>query len=119
MAPASVGVASPRKIVPSTRKIRMIEGTMPRTQRQISGQPRSVRASGGSAGTSCGQRKLTMSTHTANSATWMKLGPMAPRYMSPTERPSWSASTTSTSDGGMSCVIVPEAAITPVVCRTE
>ena len=39
---------------------------------------------------------------------------MAPRYMSPTERPSWSASTTSTSEGGMSCVMVPEAAITPV-----
>ena len=36
------------------------------------------------------------------------------RYMSPTERPSWSARMTSTSDGGISCVIVPEAAMTPV-----
>jgi len=41
-------------------------------------------------------------------------GPQAPLYMSPTERPSWSASTTSTSEGGTSCVIVPEAASTPV-----
>ena len=49
----------------------------------------------------------------------MRLGPIAPSYMSPTERPSWSASTTSTSDGGMSCVMVPEAAITPVVWRVE
>ena len=29
----------------------------------------------------------------------------------------WSASTMSTSDGGMTCVIVPEAAITPVAMR--
>jgi hypothetical protein len=34
--------------------------------------------------------------------------------MSPTERPSWSASTISTRDGGISCVMVPEAAMTPV-----
>ena len=34
--------------------------------------------------------------------------------MSPTDRPSWSASTTSTSDGGTSWVMVPEAASTPV-----
>ena len=54
-----------------------------------------------------------------NSAIWMRLGPIAPAYMSPTERPSWSASTTSTSDGGISCVIVPEAAITPMVWRVE
>ena len=41
-------------------------------------------------------------------------GPIAARYMSPTERPSWSARMTSTSDGGISWVIVPEAAMTPV-----
>ena len=39
--------------------------------------------------------------------------------MSPTERPSWSASTTSTSDGGISWVMVPEAAMTPMVCRVS
>ena len=78
-----------------------------------------MRASSGSAGTSFGQITLTISTQTQNSATWMMLGPIAPAYMSPTERPSWSASTTSTSEGGISCVIVPEAAITPIVCRVE
>ena len=30
--------------------------------------------------------------------------------MSPTERPSWSASTISTSDGGMACASVPDSA---------
>ena len=44
-------------------------------------------------------------------------GPTAPRYMSPTETPIWSASTISTSDGGMTWVMVPEAAITPVPMR--
>ena len=47
------------------------------------------------------------------------LGPMAPAYMSPTDFPSTSASTTSTSEGGMSWVMVPEAAITPMVWRVE
>jgi hypothetical protein len=41
----------------------------------------------------------------------------APSYMSPTERPSWSAITISTSDGGMIWARVPEAAITPVATR--
>jgi len=62
---------------------------------------------------------LTMKTQPQNRATWMMLGPIAPAYMSPTERPIWSASTTNTSDGGMSCVMVPEAAITPMVWRVE
>jgi hypothetical protein len=34
--------------------------------------------------------------------------------MAPTDWPSWAASTISTSDGGMTCVMVPEAAMTPV-----
>jgi hypothetical protein len=78
-----------------------------------------VRASRGSGGTSFGQMTLTIATQPQNKRTWMMLGPMAPAYMSPTERPSWSASTTSTSDGGMSWVMVPEAAITPMVWRVE
>jgi hypothetical protein len=41
-------------------------------------------------------------------------GPHAPLYIWPTDTPSWSASTTSTSDGGTSWVMVPEAASTPV-----
>ena len=41
-------------------------------------------------------------------------GISAPAYMSPTERPSWSASTISTSDGGIACASVPEAVMVPV-----
>ena len=92
---------------------------MPRRHFRHSAQPFRVRASGGSAGTSCGRTMLRKNTQPANNASWMRLGPIAPLYMSPTERPSWSASTTSTSEGGMSWVMVPEAAITPVVWRTE
>ena len=41
----------------------------------------------------------------------------APAYMSPTERPSWSAMMISTSDGGMICASVPDAAIVPEATR--
>jgi len=41
----------------------------------------------------------------------------APLYMSPTERPNWSAMMISTSEGGMICASVPEAAITPEASR--
>ena len=41
----------------------------------------------------------------------------APAYMSPTDLPSWSAMTISTSDGGMICASVPDAAITPEASR--
>ena len=44
-------------------------------------------------------------------------GMMAPAYMSPTERPSWSASTMRTRLGGMIWASVPEAAMTPVASR--
>ena len=74
-----------------------------------------MRASIGSAGTSFGHITLTIATQMTNSTTWMMLGPIAPAYMSPTDLPSWSASTTSTSDGGINCVIVPEAATVPVM----
>ena len=117
MAPASVGVARPMKIVPSTRKMRTTDGTMPHSTRLISGQPFRVRASGGSGGIAFGRNSDTAKMNAMNSSTCRIDGPIAPRYMSPTERPIWSASTTRTSDGGMSCVIVPEAAITPVARR--
>ena len=57
---------------------------------------------------------LTMKIQVQNRPTRMKLGMKAPAYMSPTDFPIASASTTSTSDGGMICVMVPDAAITPV-----
>ncbi len=41
-------------------------------------------------------------------------GSSAPRYMSPTDRPSWSAITMSTSEGGTICARDPDAAIAPV-----
>ncbi len=41
----------------------------------------------------------------------------APAYMSPTERPSWSAMMMSTRDGGMIWARVPEAAMTPLARR--
>ena len=46
--------------------------------------------------------------------TSMKAGTKAPLYMSPTLRPSWSAMMISTSEGGMICASVPEAAMTPL-----
>ena len=55
MAPASVGVARPMKIVPSTRKISTTEGIMPHRTRLISFQPISPRASGGSGGMAFGR----------------------------------------------------------------
>ena len=45
---------------------------------------------------------------------FLVLGTMMFGIATPTERPSWSASTIRTSDGGTSCVIVPDAASTPV-----
>jgi hypothetical protein len=46
-------------------------------------------------------------------------GMNAPLKRSPTETPSWSASTISTMLGGMICPSVPLAAITPVESRTS
>ena len=68
IAPASVGVARPRKMVPSTRKISTSDGTMPQSTLAISAQPRSVRASGGSAGTRCGCRIETARMKSRKSA---------------------------------------------------
>ena len=104
-------------MVPSTRKISTSDGTMPQSTLEISGQPRSVRASGGSGGTLCGCTIDTARMNSRNSPICSTDGPIAPRYMSPTETPIWSASTISTSDGGITWVIVPEAAITPVPIR--
>jgi hypothetical protein len=54
MAPPSVGVAMPRKMVPSTRKIRNSGGTSTSSTRISSLPPRRLRASGGSAGAEAG-----------------------------------------------------------------
>ena len=119
IAPASVGVARPMKMVPSTMKISASEGTMPRDASSTAAASRAACAlPAASAGTSCGRTMLRMKTQPANSSTWTMLAPVAPIYMSPGELPSWSASTISTSEGGMSWVMVPDAAMTPVAWRT-
>src|SRR4029453_19675731 len=104
----------PSRMVPSTMKISTSDGTIDTMQRMNSRPTLAVRTSLGRAGTFSGQTMLTMKIHRQNSPTRMKLGMKAPAYMSPTERPMASASTTSTSDGGMIWGMVPEAAMTPV-----
>ena len=114
IAPPSVGVASPINSVPSTRNINTAQGMMPIRHFLISGQPCSVRCSFGIAGNQSGLTRDNTNVYSMNSSTCRIDGPHAPRYMSPTDFPNWSARTTSTSDGGTSWVIVPEAASTPV-----
>ena len=60
---------------------------------------------------------LTSATTTMNrmyKPTSNRPGIKAPAYMSPTERPNWSANTISTKEGGMACAKVPEAVMVPV-----
>ena len=73
-----------------------------------------MRASAGSAGTHAGLMIATATTNSRYRPTSSRPGTSAPAYMSPTERPSWSASTISTSDGGIACASVPEAVMVPV-----
>ena len=73
-----------------------------------------MRASGGRAGTQPGRTTARMMMNRANRPTSSRPGTMAPAYMSPTERPNWSAMTISTSEGGMIWASVPEAVMTPV-----
>ena len=181
IAPPSVGVAMPRKMVPSTRKIRASGGIITKVTRSamrdskrsfatwlmtaatnatptpthidvtinssngtVSGRDlakptaastdsttstpserrpgvpsssRIVRASFGSAGTAPGRMKLTARMKSTYSAVNVNPGMKAPLYRSPTLLPSWSASTISTSEGGMICASVPDAAITPPATR--
>ena len=114
IAPPSVGVAKPIRMVPRTMKISTSDGTIDTMQRTNSTPRLAVRTSFGSGGTLSGQTMPTMKIQRQNRPTRMKLGMKAPAYMSPTERPMASASTTSTSEGGMIWVMVPEAAMTPV-----
>ncbi|MNV63676.1 hypothetical protein D3C71_1562820 [compost metagenome] len=75
---------------------------------------RNERASSGSAGAELGFRYDMMTTNTTYVPANRKPGTMAPRYMSPMERPNWSARMISTSDGGMICDSVPDAAMMPL-----
>jgi hypothetical protein len=113
MAPASVGVAMPKKIVPSTRKMRTSGGTQAAKTLTIKRTPCRVRASGGSAGASDGGDRHEHPHHNAKPASTTP-GKNAPRNRSPTDTPIWSPRITSTIDGGMIWPNVPEDAITPV-----
>jgi hypothetical protein len=62
IAPPSVGVAMPRKIVPRTRKISSSGGTRVVSERSSSLPPCSVRASAGSAGAQFGLKTATSTT---------------------------------------------------------
>ena len=64
-----------------------------------------------------GLKMASANTHRMYRPMSAKPGMKAPLYMSPTLLPIWSASTISTSDGGMICASVPEAAITPEARR--
>ena len=73
-----------------------------------------MRASAGSGGIHFGRRTAIAMTNSRYEPTSRPAGISAPAYMSPTERPSWSASTISTSDGGIACASVPDAVMVPV-----
>ena len=77
-------------------------------------QPKHDPLATGSAGAHLGRSIATTTTKATYSPTSISPGRSAPAYMSPTERPSWSASTISTSDGGIACASVPLAVIAPV-----
>ena len=73
-----------------------------------------MRASGGNAGTQLGLTNATTMMNKRYKPTSMRPGNKAPAYMSPTERPNWSAKTISTKEGGRACASVPEAVMVPV-----
>ena len=64
IAPPSVGVATPRKIVPSTRKISTSGGIIDVNTLTTSFAPNSVRASGGHPGAAPGFTTETIATQT-------------------------------------------------------
>src|SRR5690606_42077332 len=78
---------------------------------------RKARASAGSAGADEGLMMDISTMYAMYAPASRNPGTMAARYMSPMDRPSWSARMISTSDGGMICDKVPEAAMTPVANR--
>ena len=71
-------------------------------------------ASGGKAGAILGLKMATNTTKPIYKPTNNKPGTKAPEYISPTERPNWSAKTINTKEGGIACASVPEAVIVPV-----
>jgi hypothetical protein len=116
MAPLSVGVARPRKMVPSTRVSKhQRRDDAPTGTSWIRGQPVIDRESRGIPGTPLRPEDAHEEHVQAEQQHLDRArAPGAGVHVAPTERPSWSPSTISTSEGGMSCVMVPDEAITPV-----
>ena len=87
IAPPSVGVARPIKMVPRTKKMSTSDGTMPHRIRLKSFQSIGGRASLGKAGTYSGLMIETIKMNRQKSNTWIIDGPIAPAYISPTDLP--------------------------------
>ena len=112
MAPPSVGVARPSRIVPSTIKISTREGTIDTMRHERQAQPHGARFLGkaGTGAAGDGRRKIVPQNsadqdEARNDGAGIHIAHRAAHG---------SASTISTKEGGMSWVMVPEAAITPV-----
>ncbi len=104
-------------MVPSTRKISTSGGTSVVSTRANKAVPCRVRALAGIAGAAAGLINVSTNTYSRYRLTSAMPGSSAPLYMSPTEVPSWSARMINTSEGGMICASVPDAAMTPEASR--
>ena len=119
-APASVGVATPAKIEPSTTTISASGGSNARTTATARvPRPRASRSALGIAGAAAGETKATKTTYRAYMPDSISPGTSAPTNRSPTLIESWSASTTNTTLGGTIWPRVPDAAMTPVASSFE
>ena len=115
---SSVGTVSGRDFAkPTAASTDSTTSTHSERRPGVPSSSRIVRASFGSAGTTPGRMKLTATMKSTYRAVSVNPGMNAPLYRSPTLWPSWSARTISTSDGGMICASVPDAAMTPLATR--
>ena len=111
-APASVGVATPAKMLPSTTTIRAKGGTSETMTRFNSSTP-SILISSGSAGATSGLANAIIAMYSAYAPVRASPGSNAALKSDPTGTPIWSPRTIRTIEGGMICPSVPAAAITP------
>ena len=109
---ASVGVAMPKKMLPSTTRISPKVGSAD-SRAMPSCRSVSCSASAGRGGTRSGRAKPTTTRNTMYSRPSNTPGISAPMNRSPTDIDTWSAISTSMMDGGIRMPNVPEAATTP------
>ena len=86
-APASVGVATPAKMLPSTSRIRTSGGTITSATWRSSSSPNGSRSSAGSAGAICGRTNANTATNAAYRQASRIPGSRLPTNRSPTEIP--------------------------------